>query len=223
MAASPPLFLYEEVMLLALKNESGRLATQYSELALAGAMLAELVLAGRVSLEAKRRSWLVQVADPRPLGDPLIAECQERLAAAPRRASLQAWVERLARLKHLRHRVAQRLCERGILRAEENRVLVVFRRKDYPEVDPAPERRILERLRAAIFSDEAKVEARTAALVSLAHAADLLKPAFGGREVRARRKRIEQIAQSEPAGKAVREVVAAYQAAVIAAVAAASS
>jgi hypothetical protein len=135
-------------MLLALRNEKGTIATCFSEYAVAGAILAELSLERRISFDATGKR-LVDLEDPGPMGDPLIDECLEKLAAAKRRASLQTWVPRLAGIKDLKHKVARQLCDRGILRAEENKVLFVFTRKDYPEVNPVPEKRIVDRVRAA--------------------------------------------------------------------------
>lgn len=221
MATPETLFLYEEIMLLALRDEKGTFATAFADYAVAGAVLAELSLAGRIRTDGTRKA-LVELVGERPMGDPIIDECLERLAAGKRRASLQTWVTRLAGLKDLRHKVARRLCDRGILRADESRVLLVFKRKDYPEVNPVPERRILERLRAAIFSESGTLDPRTVVLVSLAHGTDLLKEAFGRREVKERRKRIEQIVSGELTGKATKEVIEACQAAVIAAATAAT-
>jgi Golgi phosphoprotein 3 len=214
MAEPKPLFLYEEIMLLALRNEKGTLATCFSEYVIAGAILAELSLGRRISFDATGKR-LVDLADPAPMGDPVIDECLQKLSAGKRRASLQTWVSRLAGVKDLRHKVARQLCDRGILRAEENKVLFVFTRKDYPEVNPKPEERIVDRVRKAIFTEDDRLDPRTVVLVSLAHSAGLLQGAFGRREVGARKKRIEQIVNGELTGKAAREVIAACQMAVM--------
>jgi hypothetical protein len=46
--------------------------------------------------------------------------------------------------------VAGGLGARGVLREEVDRVLWLFRRRIYPEVDPGPERELLQRLRRAV-------------------------------------------------------------------------
>jgi Golgi phosphoprotein 3 len=214
MTSPKPLFLYEEIMLLALRNEKGTIVTCFSEYAVAGAILAELSLERRISFETTGKRW-VEVADGSPMGDPLIDECLQKLAAAKRRASLQTWVPRLAGIKDLKHKVARQLCDRGILRAEQNKVLFVFTRQDYPEVNPVPEKRIVDRVRAAVFSDDARLDPRTVVLISLAHSAGLLSETFGRKAVGARRKRIEQIVNGELTGKATREVITACRMAVM--------
>lgn len=214
MTRSTPLFLYEEIMLLMLRNEKGTVATGFPEYAVAGAALAELLLDGRISIDRTRKP-LVDVQNTNPTGDPILDECLERLGKAKRRASLNTWVTRLAGIKDLWHKVARQLCRRGILRADEDAVLFFFTRKTYPEIDPEPEQEILERVRRAIFTDQHPIDARTVVLISLADGADLLRENFGAKEIKPRRKRIEQIVQGEMTGNATKEVIVACQTAVI--------
>jgi len=214
MANGKPLFLYEEIMLLALRAEEGTIATGYSEYVVAGAILAELVLDRRISVQDTRKQ-LVDVQNRKPTGDPIIDECLERIAAGKRRRSLQTWVSSLAGMKNLRHRVARRLCDRGILRADEDKVLFIFKRRVYPEIDPLPEKKIVERLRVAIFSDRDQLDPRTVVLISLAQGGDLLNQTFGRKQVKAHKKRIEHIINGELTGKATKEVIAACQTAVM--------
>jgi len=214
MARDKPLFLYEEIMLLALRDEQGTIATGFPEQVLAGAILAELLLDGRISVEDTKKK-LVNLLDSRPSGDPIIDECLEKMTTAKRRASLQTWVSRLAGTKNLRHKAAQRLCDRRILRADEDKVLFVFKRRIYPEIDPVPEKKIIDRLRDAIYNDHAKLDPRTVVLVSLANGSDMLRQTFGRKEIKSRKKRIERIENGELTGKATREVIAACQTALI--------
>jgi hypothetical protein len=218
MTYTKPLFLYEEIMLLALRNEQGTVTTGFLEYAVAGAVLAELLLDRRITVD-KTRKTLVDLHNTQPTGDPIIDECMEIMKTGKRRMSLSAWVARLTGIKKLRYKVAQQLCNRGILRADEDKVLYIFTRKIYPEIDPVPEEKIVERLRAAIFSANDQLEPRTVVLISLADGADLLSETFGRKEVKSREKRIEQIINGEMTGQATKEVIAACQsAAVVAAI-----
>lgn len=217
MTSEKPLFLYEEIMLLALRDEQGTMAASFPDQVVAGAVLAELLLDNRVTVEDTRKQ-LVDVIHDGPVGDPVIDECLEKMVVAKRRASLKMWVHRLARVKGLRHKVARQLCDRGILRAEEDKVLLLFKRRIYPEINPKPEREIIRRLRKAIFTDKRQLDPRTVVLVSLASGADLLRQAFGRKELKPRKKRIEQITNGDVTGKATKEVIAACQAAVMVAV-----
>jgi len=210
------LFLHEEIMLLALRDEEGTIAsgTMY-QYAIGAAVLAELLLSKRVAVEQSRKRKLVSLVSSTPSGDPLIDQCLERVSRAKRRAALQTWVSRFAGVKNLKHRVARRLCERGILKADEDKILLIFTRKIYPEVNPEPEEKLIERLRRAIFTDATDVDPPTVVLVSLANSTGLLKVVFDKKRLKGRKARIEQIVNGEITGKAAREAIQAMQAAVM--------
>lgn len=217
MDKTKPLFLYEEIMLLALRDQEGTISTNFPEHVIAGAILAELLLDGHISVENSRKQF-VELRNTEPTEDPIIDECLERIASSKRRGSLQTWVSRLASIKNLRHKAAHQLCDRGILRAEQDKILFIFKRRIYPEINPIPEKEIINRLKAAIFTDHDQVDPRTVVLVSLADGSGLLSQTFGYKEIEDRKKRIEKIATGELSGKATKEVIIACQTAILIAV-----
>ena len=220
MRALTSLYVYEEITLLALREEAGTvIGSSTYPYAVAGALAAELLLAGRIRIEDSKRK-LVDVVSDAPLGDPLLDDCLQRIKTARRRATLRDWVSRFSRIKNLKGRAAGSLCRRGILRVEENAVLFIFQRKIYPEIVPGPEREIIARLRRAIFTDTRQVDASTTGLLALAQSADLLRVHFQRGELRARKARIKELTSGEAAGKATQEAIQAMHAAVIAAAAA---
>ena len=210
------LFLHEEIMLLALRDEEGTIAsgTMY-QYAIGAAVLAELLLNKRIAVGESRKKKLVNLISSQSFGEPLIDQCLEKISNAKRRASLQSWVSRFAGVKNLKHRVALQLCQRGILRATEDKILLIFTRKIYPEVNPEPERKLIERLRQAIFTDSRDVDPRTVVLVSLANSTGLLKVVFDKKELKGRKARIKEISDGEITGKAAKEAIEAMQAAVM--------
>jgi hypothetical protein len=210
------LFLHEEIMLLALRDEKGTIVpgTMF-EYAIGAAVLAELLLNQRIAVDQSSRRKLVDVVSSTPLGDPLLDQCLEKITTAKRRAALQTWVSRFIAVKNLKHLIAQRLCRRGILRADEDKVLLIFTRKIYPEVNPEPERKLIERLRQAIFTDAPDIDSRTVVLVSLANSATLLNVVFDKKMLKTRKARIKQIVNGEITGKAAQEAIQAMQAAVM--------
>jgi len=217
MLAGNELRLHEEIMLLALRDEEGTVAsgTMYSY-GVAGAILAELLLEQRIRLEEPRKNQkLVTLASPDPVGDELIDECLERVAGAKRRKRPETWVSHFASTKQLKHRVATQLCRRRILAADEDKVLLIFTRRIYPEINPEPEQRLIERLRQAIFTDAEAIDPRTMVLVSLASATSILPVVFKKKDLKARKKRIEQIVNGEVTGKAAKDAIEAMQAAVM--------
>ena len=209
------LFLYEEIMLLALKDEEGTIAsgTNY-QYALAGALLAELLLEEKITVEEKKKKKYAALKNSTPLGDPVIDECLNKVLHSKKKQQLQTWVSRFSGLKNLKHRTARNLVERGILRTDEDKVLLLFTRKIYPEVDPEPERRMIERMRKAIFTEQQDIDPRTVVLISLADSTGLLKVVFDKKELKLRKKHIEQIVNGELTGKATKEAIQAMQAAV---------
>ena len=218
------LHLHEQLMLLALRDEKGTLeskASMYSY-ALGGAMLAELSLKGKIRIGDDKKAF-VDLVDRSPFGEPVLDECLNKVANAKRRARATTWVQRFAGVKRLRHRVAQGLCRRGILRDDEDKILLFFTRKLYPTIDPVPERRLVDRLRDVIFSDSTPADAETVIVVALANATGLLPIHFDRKDLRRRKRYLKRLTEGNMAGAAAQQAVLAAQQAAIAAVVAASS
>jgi hypothetical protein len=216
MAGHRGLYLHEEILLLALKDEKGTFAsgTQYS-FGMGGAILAELLLDKRIRVVTPRKTALAELAGGRRYGEPVLDECLDKVATAKKRAALQTWVSRFAHVKRLRHRVAEGLAQRGILRVDSDKILGIFNRTIYPERDPEPERRIIGRLRRAIFEGTKEIDPRTVTLVSLAHHTGILKVVFDKKKLNAHKARIETIMNGDLTAKATAEAIEAMQAAVL--------
>ena len=209
------LSLYEEIMLLALRDKEGTVhASGMYTYALGGAILAELLLRGRIRVDDPKKK-LIGLADAHGTGDVLLDECLAKVAAAKKRASVRTWLSRFAGVKRLKERTALQLCQRGILRADEDKVLGIFTRKIYPEIDPRPEHALIDRLREAVLSAGRAVEPRTVVLISLARSAEVLKTVFSKAELKERKARIEQIVNGEVVGKATQEAIEAVRAALV--------
>jgi hypothetical protein len=210
------LYLHEEVMLLALKDKEGIIASgTHFSMAMGGAFLAELLLSNRITVETQKKKKFAQITDTTPFGETLLDECLGKIVNAKRRQQLQTWVQRFSGLKNLKNRTAQQLIQRGILRADEDKVLLIFTRKIYPEVNPIPEKELLKRLHNAIFTDAEDIDPRTVVLLSIANSAELLKLIFDKKELKQRKKRIEQVINGEMTGKATKEAIEAMQAAIV--------
>ena len=220
MGRKTDLYLYEELLLLGLKDKEGTFAADDMSFVytLGGALLAELLTLEKISIDERGKKKLVDLVNASPLGDPLLDECLDKLRAAKRRASVQTWVTRFGGLKKLRHRAAEQLCRRGVLRADEKSVLLIFSKKIYPELDPGPERVVVERIRRAIFTDEPELDSKTSVLVALADKAGVLKNSFEKQELKARKARLKEIGDGDLTAEAVKEVVAAIQVAITAAI-----
>ena len=210
------LYLHEEILLLALRDHKGTIASGTSyKFALGGAILAELLLDGRLSVDVEKKKKFLRLVDATPTGNPVLDECMKKVEEAKKRAQLRAWVTRFASVKKLVDKVAKQLCRKNVLRTDEDKVLLLFTRRVYPELDPRPEREIMKRLQKAIFTDTQTVEPRTVVLLSLANATGVLKVNFDRKELKRRKKRIDQVVSGELTGRATRDAIAAMQAAVM--------
>lgn len=211
-----PLPLHEETLLLALRDDRGT-ADPFVNLGLGlgAAILAELLLQERVVVDTERKKQFLRLVDGSDTGDDILDEALELLAAAKRRAQLATWVQKFSALKQLMHRTAESLCDRGVLKLEEGRVLWLFKRRIYPELDGRVEKEILERLRKAIFTQSSDVTARTVVLASISHSTGLLRANFDKRKLKNRQHRLEKLIKGELVGKAATEAVEAATAAII--------
>jgi hypothetical protein len=209
------LHLHEEILLLSLKDREGTVefGTDYHN-ALAGAILAELLLSERVRVVTEEKKVFAEVTDRTPIGDTVLDECLSKIDNAKRRETLETWVSQFASIGQLKHRVAARLCEQGILRTDEEKVLLIFSRRVYPEVDPGPEQELIRRLEAAIFTDAEEVDVRTVITISLAKSANLLHIPFDKEKLNQREDRIKALVNGELIGATTQEAIqAAIQAA----------
>lgn len=217
---STPLRLHHELLLLALCDRTGKvLHGERLGFGLGGALLTELLLAERVVIEQEqgllKRRWLV-VRDATPFGEPVLDAALAKFAHARRRAQVSVAVSRLANLPRLRHHVAAELCARGVLRETEEQVLLLFRRRRYPTVDPKPERALVQRVRGVLDGGRTP-DTRTAALIGLANLTGTLRVLYDGKALRALKPRLKSIEESQAGSRAAREAVAAAQAALMAA------
>ncbi|WP_249715077.1 GOLPH3/VPS74 family protein [Rhizomonospora bruguierae] len=186
-------------------------ATLPLDYGLAGALLIDLALAGRVDVVDGR----VVVTNPAPTGVPLLDSALERVGGEGRKRTPQDCVRLLSR--GLRERALDRLVEANILRRDQDRVLWIIPRTIYPSTtgtEPAAETAARHRLRTAL--DRGTADARTAALAALVRAVGLEKTIAPDRPVRQTRERLGELAQGNWAAEAVRRAVQEMQAAIIA-------
>ncbi|MGB0954078.1 MAG: GOLPH3/VPS74 family protein [Planctomycetota bacterium] len=215
----PPLPLHEETLLLALRDDSGT-ADPYANLGLGlgAAVLAELLLQERVAIETEGKKQFLRLIDDSTTGNTILDAAIGKMWDAKRRAQLVSWVQRFSAIPRLMHRTAESLCAQGVLKVEEGRVLWIFKRTIYPELDGRVEKEILERLRKAIFTQTSEISARTVVLASIANSTGLLRANFDKRKLKERKVRIEKLVKGEIAGKAATEAVEAATAAIAMAV-----
>ncbi len=206
------LTLPEELLLLMLDDSTGRLvdrALAGGDFALAGAVLAELALQGRVDTDPTR----LFVVNAEPTGNPTLDAVLDQLRASPPGAgSSRSWIEQLAEdAPALREALFARLVAAGVLRQQDSRFLWMLAERRYPPVSGREEREVKARLMGVLFQDDIP-EPRDVLLLGLARAADLLGLFLTEEELERARPRIEQVVRLEELNRslaaAVQEIVA---------------
>ncbi|MFI6058978.1 GPP34 family phosphoprotein [Streptomyces sp. NPDC051286] len=147
---SPGLTLPEELLLLALDPQRGKpyCRTRFLEYGMAGAVLAELELQGRIA----ERLGRVRVISPLAPQDPLLAQVlgslpapdEGRLAGG---VSAKPWIRRTGR--YVEELCLDHLVGRSVLRRETHRFLGLLPYHRHPVADPALSAGVRERFAAA--------------------------------------------------------------------------
>lgn len=208
----PQVSLPEELLLLCADPESGRLRRpQYFHRALGGAVLAELLSAGALAVEAKR----ITEVRPLPVGDPVADRVLAAIAAAgkrPRSLGLDHWVRKAS--AHVGRPYLDALTARGLLTAERRRVLGIFPVTVHTATHPGWAKTGADRiLRALPTAAPADPTARDLQLAALVGAVRLDRRLFRGPDGRPVRDRLQDLARTTPVAAAVRRVIRSDQAA----------
>ncbi len=218
-----PMLIAEDLLLLLLDDETGKIAaSDRLTAALGGALLLELALAERVEVGERTSRWSsakILVAGP-PLGDLMLDEALSMTADKPR--SAQDLVTRLG--TGAKERLLERLADRGILQRHQDLVLGIFPRTTWPAVDSQHEASVRTLLEGALL-EGLTPDARTSALIALLSATDQAHKVVERADVPVGqvKARAKEIADGAWAAKAVKDAVDAAQAAMMAAVFVATS
>lgn len=196
---NPPLTLVEELELLSLDDKTGAhlpLLPEALGYGLAGAILADLEMAGRLSTGGK----VVEVRDATPTGNPLLDPWLARIVAEPAPHPIPYWISILSDEKPaIESATLDHLIQRGILKREDKKILWVIELRRYPTVHNEERVEVRTRLSQLILGDEEPGHF-DATLVSLLRGCSLLPAVFTDGTLEGRSERIEAIAESDPVG-----------------------
>ena len=210
--------LHHDVMLLAIRDDDGTFGGGLYLYSVAGAMVSELLMQQRI-VAGQDDSQIVGVIDQTPTGDDLLDELLQEILAAKKPKGLRHWVSVAANMPDLKHRVAQRLCDCGILRQDEKKILWLFTKKVYPELNGSYEDELRQQMADVMFDDKIKPDGPTAILIALANHGGLLKANFAPEELRQHKERIKQLANGDIlASNATQAAIQAVQTAIMIAV-----
>jgi hypothetical protein len=209
-----PLTLAEQLYLLALDDETGKLHAMPDralDYALAGAILADLTRVGRIRVGQDA----IHVLDATPV------------ASEPEDFGLRNLVEgsvtslrgALAHLagdaQGLRRQLTDQLVRKGILREQDREFLWIFHFSRYPLADPTSENAVKQRLRNRIRMKELPVTETDHLLISLVHVCQLENLLLSEEERERYRDRIAEISTHDRIGKAVMDCLEEIQKAIL--------
>ncbi len=207
------LTMAEEILLLLLDDETGQpvgLKGPAGDLALVGAILMELALAGRIDTDLD----CLTVVDPKPVGDAVLDGALAQLAAPGAARTSRGWIQAFARgAGPMRTQLLERLVQGGVLRRVEDRFLWVFPERRYPKAEGRAEvEEVRARLRHVLLDDSIP-EPRDALLIGLARATGLVPLLLSAEEAARVAPRVERIVAleelSRSLGAATRDIYAA--------------
>lgn len=196
----------EAIMLLALDEKQGEVrwsASPYLDYALAGALVAELVRLGRV--EVCEDDHLRSVSQ-QPTGSALLDEVNQLIAKSPSPHTPAGWVGEVVALEGIAKRQMEELVAKGILQRQTGNFLFIFPHTTYPTRDYTPEKELLARIRQAVTGTE-PVDARLAALITIANGAHLLRGLIPAEELDRRQERFEEISKGRVIARATCELI----------------
>lgn len=200
------LTIAEEILLLVLDDATGTFINEpdvHVGYAVAGAVLMDLALAGRVDAGNEK----LFVADKTPTGDAVQDSVLQRLEASAELHDAGYWVGEIGRdARGLREQILHRLVERGILKEVDKKILWVFETRRYPMVDGKEEREVKRRILDVLLSDSTP-EPRDIVIICLADACNLFDQILSEREVEHVEPRIDEIVKMDVIGQAVANTI----------------
>ena len=196
----------EEIMLLLLDDGDGTfvdLPVQSLEFALAGSVLMDLALEGRIDTDPER----LFVVDREPIDDDLLEPTLRRIVNSMVTYNTRDWIQQITpHAGEIRERSLARLVERGILREEQGRFLWVFHTRRYPVIDNQTLREVKLRIMEVLFTDQIP-DARDVILIALADVCGIFASLLSSRELKTVTPRIRQISKLDLIAREVTSAV----------------
>lgn len=215
------MLLAEELVLLALDDESGKLSTStsgYFNYALAGALLLDLMLANKIDVQKKK----VIVLDSQPLNDELLQMAFQPIIEAKKPKNIDDWVYKIGNnYNDLRDNLSHRMQKAGIIGREEKKVLKIFTSVRHPILKPDVKFAMFQRIEPILMA-QTPASDRDIALLSLLKCANLINSLFTKEFRKQISDEIKKIVKNEKIGKAVSELIAGINASFVAIYAATS-
>jgi golgi phosphoprotein 3 len=214
------LLIAEELLLLGLDDESGKLSSfsvPYLNFTLAGALLMELAIDKKISfVEEGKRKIIIQIDDSSELSDNLLNEALQLMVKYEKKRKIEKMIGILAKhYSEFRKQLFSRLVTQGILERIEKKRLKIFKYVRHPMIKPEIKEEILINIQKVILEDETPTE-RITSLLALIGASEMIKAVFAKEFRKEAKKKIKAIVESDVIGKYIKRIIQSVQAALIA-------
>lgn len=171
------MLIAEELLLLALDDESGKLATSAAGLlhySIAGGMLLDLVFRDLIIIDRHR----IKCKEDIILDDPILEDVVNEIKEATQQKSLNHWIAHISsKYKSYRNAIFERLQEDGVIGREVKKRMEIFRIVLHPFLIPEIKENLLKTLQNVLINDE-EPDARTITLLSLIQGSNLIQSIF---------------------------------------------
>ncbi|XEO76788.1 hypothetical protein WKT22_01815 [Candidatus Lokiarchaeum ossiferum] len=216
------MILAEEVLLLALDDESGKLSgtsAPYINYAIAGSLLTDLALMGRIAFETmKKDKIVVQIIDDQLTQDPLLDKALIIIQEYSKERKIDKIVHLLIRkYSEFREGLFSRLVEQGILERVEKLRLKIFKYVRHPVINPSPKDAILVDIQDFIVDDKHPSD-RIVGLLAIIGATEMIGTVFAKEYRKRAKKKISAIIDSDLIGSHLKSIIQSIHAAVAIAV-----
>jgi golgi phosphoprotein 3 len=205
------LSICEELLLLSLDDEEGKLVTSSSELisfTLAGAVLFELMLLGKIEIEDGKLTTL----PTEPMGHPVFDLAITRFAKQKKTKALKHWVGQVAKdADKIQKILLEKLVDLGALSEENRTFLWVFKYNRYPTDDSRIEDKIRRRVVESLFGNE-PMGTRDYVLLLLIGAARIESEVFQKDQVKEAGRLIKDLKRNDAIGTAISAAIQEFEA-----------
>lgn len=208
--------LTEELFLLSLREKRNTISLSYSAAlpyALAGAMLVELTLSGKIQFDKDKR--VIAIDNPQSEADERMNELLTQIHELAKPRKITYWIRTaVGEGKKFEKKLLATLITRGILRDEEKRLLWVIPSAEYSDQDASAKYLRKQNLRDIILGGKT-ADQQSIALFSLLKAIDLLDNIFTPDEIKVASSRVNEIVKHESIDDTVIELLEFISSAVV--------
>ena len=197
MTSYKKLSLSEELLLITLDDESGKLLDSIKpfsfDIAIAASLIMELTLKGKLDTDAKK----LFVVSSEETGDVILDQALAIIVAEKNSLSTSDWLSRFAHYGDiLSDKIIESLVNKGVVQLVEKRLLWVLKTRAYPATSGIEEREVRSRIMQLLNNDEIP-NPSDALLIGLLRATGIMNRLLSSTELERLQNRIDQIANLE--------------------------